>query len=254
MSLGIAGLAYRRHSLSESGFWGAILTGTITFKAGAAWALILILFFVSSSALSKISSRRKSQAREQFSKGERRDFWQVMANGGAAAFFALLYIRSQSPALWVAYLAAVAVATADTWATEIGTLSHQNPRLITTFKPVLPGTSGGVTPAGMLASPGGAFLIGAVGALMLDAGIAGYALVILITMAGFSGSLFDSFLGATVQAVYWCEDHQRLTEKQICSDGNPAVLRRGFAFFNNEMVNFAATVAGGVIVFFVVSL
>ncbi len=60
----------------------------------------------------------------------------------------------------------MAAVTADTWATELGVLAAQPPRLITTGRRVAPGASGGVTPAGTLAALAGAGFIGVVGALL----------------------------------------------------------------------------------------
>src|SRR5205807_7268326 len=89
---------------------------------------------------------------------------QAMANGGIATFFSLCFGFSRSPgALRRAqsgFIGAFATATADTWSTELGTLSKASPRLITNGKPVAPGTSGGVTPLGMAATALGACSLG----------------------------------------------------------------------------------------------
>lgn len=244
LSSAIGFFAYQRESLSKSGAIGAILTGTVTFTAGFEWALILIVFFVSSTILSKTNANRKAAVREQFSKGEQRDLGQVFANGGIAAIIALIYIITKESNLWLAYLGALATANADTWATEIGTLSQKPPRLITTFRSVDPGTSGGISALGMQATSAGAFLIGLVGAIFSAADFSWMAVIFIVTLAGIMGSLFDSCLGATVQALYWCEDRQKLTEKETCRDGQSATLRRGWAWVNNEVVNFSATAVG----------
>ena len=54
---------------------------------GLAAAILLVLFFASSSALSFVGKRnvRKQQAEETFDKGGKRDAAQVLANGGVAA-------------------------------------------------------------------------------------------------------------------------------------------------------------------------
>ena len=97
----ISGLAYQRHSLSISGVVAAILTGTLTYTAGASWAITLIAFFVSSTLLGRITNPKKVAARRQFSKGEQRDAWQVAANGGLATLVALVYIITSDDRLWI---------------------------------------------------------------------------------------------------------------------------------------------------------
>src|ERR1700730_10465666 len=151
LSSGISLAAYRRGSLSRSGVGGAIVTGTTTFGLGGwAWGLSLIFFFVSSSLFSHFRAQDKAEtATDKFSKGSKRDIGQVVANGGVATALAVGYGLLSSQKVRQLYLAgyagALATATADTWATELGVLSPRQPRLITTGKPVGAGTSGGIT-------------------------------------------------------------------------------------------------------------
>ena len=88
----IGGAAYRRGSLTPSGWLGAIITGTLTFGFGGwTWGLTLIAFFLSSSALSHFRQARKQAiAGEKFEKGGRRDLNQTLANGGVGAALALV--------------------------------------------------------------------------------------------------------------------------------------------------------------------
>ena len=59
----IGGLAYRRGSLTRSGWLGAVLTGTLTFGFGGwTWGLTLIAFFVTSSALSHFRQGQKQRS------------------------------------------------------------------------------------------------------------------------------------------------------------------------------------------------
>jgi uncharacterized protein (TIGR00297 family) len=243
-----AWVAYRRQMLTRSGALGAIITGTLTLAAGLNWALILIAFFLSSSILSKFGAQRKATAREQFSKSDQRDLWQVMANGGLGTIIAVLYILTGEDTLWIPYLASFATVNADTWATELGTLSRQTPRLITTLRKAEPGTSGAVTPAGTLASLAGAAFIGVIGGLWDDF----LQVMVIVTLAGLVGSLFDSLLGATVQGLYECDG--KLTEKETCQDGSPAILRQGYRLMNNDVVNFGAALFGTLLAYLMLKL
>jgi uncharacterized protein (TIGR00297 family) len=232
---------------------GAVLTGTTTFGLGGwSWGLSLIFFFVSSSFLSHFRERDKiGIAIDKFSKGSQRDLGQVIANGGIATLLALSYGSTSSTALrnilQAGYVGALATATADTWATEVGVFSRQQPRLLTTGKPVPAGTSGGVTLLGTGASAAGAFFLGLVFWLLQRWRRAYTPLPLVAFISGLLGSLFDSLLGATVQAIYYCSACDKETERQIHSCGTETRLRRGLHWMNNDVVNFLATLVGGLV-------
>lgn len=244
----IGWLAYRRGSLTRSGWAGAILTGTLTFGLGGwAWGLTLIAFFISSSALSHYRRAAKERvAGEKFEKGGRRDLWQALANGGAGAALAALYaLLGEPPLVLAAYAGVMATVTADTWATEIGVLSRTPPRMITTLRPAAPGASGGVSALGTLASASGALLIG-LALLAISLAERGWWLPWIVPAAlagGLFGSLADSLLGATVQAMYRSPAGE--TEKRASRDGVPHTLVRGWRWMNNDAVNFLSSLAGG---------
>ena len=243
-------VGYRRRSLSASGMLGAVLVGTTIFGlSGWAWGTLLVVFFVSSSALSHFKEARKAVLAEKFSKGSRRDLAQALANGGAAALIAIANALWPHPVWWAAFAAAVATVNADTWATELGVLSRTPPRLMTTGRPVEAGTSGGLTGLGTLAALGGAALIGLAAAsspLAQDrpAGEAA-ALFVIVALAGLLGSLVDSFLGATMQAIYYCDACGKETERHPTHRcGAPTRRLRGWVWLDNDLVNFIASVAG----------
>jgi uncharacterized membrane protein len=72
---------------------------------------------------------------------------------------------------------------------------------------------------------------------------------LLIAAAGLAGSLFDSFLGATIQAMYFCPTDQTETEKHpLHTCGTPTVHIRGWHWLDNDWVNFACSGFGGLIV------
>src|SRR5215217_1518027 len=85
-------LAFRAHSLDKSGALAATLVGTIVFGFGGfQWAILLLIFFLTSSALSRAFKKRKQGLSEKFSKGSERDAGQVFGNGGLATLFVLIY-------------------------------------------------------------------------------------------------------------------------------------------------------------------
>jgi uncharacterized protein (TIGR00297 family) len=245
----IALLAWRAGALDASGALAATLTGGLIFGLGGIpWAVLLLAFFVSSSALSKAFAARKAALSEKFSKGSQRDWGQVLANGGLGALLAILHALNPGQAWpWAAFAGAMAAVNADTWATELGVLSQTPPRLISTWRKVDRGTSGGVTLLGSLSSLGGAALI-ALAAVLFPGQGGGLALLGYAILGGAAGSLFDSLLGATVQAIYYCPSCHKETERHplhLC--GSPTTLLRGWSWLNNDLVNFACSAMGALV-------
>ncbi len=235
--------AYRARALASSGAWAALAVGTLVFGLGGwAWAALLLIFFVSSSALSHLFRRRKHALSEKFAKGSQRDWGQVAANGGLAATLAVFHAwQPEARWAWVAFAGALAAVNADTWATEIGVLSPWKPRHILTGRSVPPGTSGGVSPVGLAASLGGAALLGTAAL----AGMASGTVALAVTLGGWLGALLDSLLGATVQAMFFCPVCQKETEhspRHTC--GTPTRWQRGWRWMNNDVVNALASFAG----------
>lgn len=247
MALAIGVVAWLKRSLTPSGALGAVVIGTLLFGLGG-WTggLSLLGFFISSSALSRLFKGRKTEVEAEYAKTGTRDLGQAMANGAVAALGALLLALTGDGRFLGALLGALAAANADTWATELGVLSRSAPRLITTFKPVAPGTSGGVSLAGTAAATAGAALVGATGAL---GNPALWRLLPWLALAGLAGSLLDSLLGATLQAVYRCPACNKETERKLHRCGRPTALHRGFRWISNDVVNLLATVTGALIGF-----
>jgi uncharacterized protein (TIGR00297 family) len=239
-------LAYRARALSLSGALGATLTGGLIFGLGGIpWAVLLLTFFISSSGLSRAFARNKSYLGEKFSKGSQRDIGQVFANGGLGALLAIIYaISPEQSWSWIAFAGAMAAVNADTWATELGVLSHRPPRLITNGKVAERGASGAVSLVGYLAALAGAVLIG-LGAVIFTPGPLAWELLPVLIIGGLAGTTFDSFLGATLQAIYYCPRCQKETERHplhLC--GVKTTLVRGWPWLNNDLVNFFCSLVG----------
>ena len=230
-------------TLSTSGAITAAVVGAIAIAAGWSWAVLLVSFFVSASALTRLGERNKAERVGAIAeKGGERDIGQVLANGGVFALAALGHILSPGP-MWYAFAAgALAASTADTWATEVGTLAGGEPVSIMSGKHVPVGTSGGVTVVGTMAAIGGALFIAAVATL------AKWPLPFAaITLGGIAGALTDSLLGATLQARRWCDVCARGTERLIHSCGAPTRAVGGLPGFNNDLVNAVCSAVGALV-------
>ncbi|MFW5694978.1 MAG: DUF92 domain-containing protein [Alkalispirochaeta sp.] len=245
----VAVVAYLRHSVTATGaVMGAGVGMVIYLSGGGFYWSILMAFFASSSVIGRLTGRRgtraerRRQAESIHAKGGRRDGVQVLANGGLAALMAAAHAFSGRPIFMLGYAITMAAATADTWASEIGVLSSRDPVSILTLKPIPRGTSGGISPLGLIAGTGGALFIGlwfAVSYVVVHGwnGAELLAMVAAITGGGFLGSLLDSVLGATVQAQYWDETRATHTERRHTAGGIPNRLVKGAHYLTNDAVN-----------------
>ncbi|PKL12935.1 MAG: DUF92 domain-containing protein, partial [Spirochaetae bacterium HGW-Spirochaetae-8] len=153
--------SWRLRWLTMNGAVSAVLVGSgVWYFTGFGGWLLLMLFFLTANVLGKISRAATPAATAGIQKkGGRRDWAQVMANGGLALAAALLYGMDGGILALVMFGSAIAESTADTWAGEVGILSKTPPVSITTFQRVPPGLSGGVSLLGTMSGLLGSFLI-----------------------------------------------------------------------------------------------
>jgi uncharacterized protein (TIGR00297 family) len=174
---------------------------------------LLALFLLTFSA-TKFGRRKKEQLGVAEDK-RGRNAAQVAANLGVAGLAAAtaLSLPSPGPLYAVMVTAALAEATADTLASELGEVLGGPPFMVTTLRRVAPGSDGAVSPAGTVAGTSGAVLVVlvAVFALNLSLGSA-----LCAGLGAIAGLFVDSLLGATAE-------------------------RRGC--LNNDAVNFLSTLA-----------
>lgn len=150
-----------------------------------------------------------------------------------------------------------AAAAADTLSSELGILSPTSPVLITApWRSVPRGTNGGVTITGLLAGLAGSVFISTLAYFTLPfsrmawTGDSKFLFWVALTVAGFSGTLLDSLLGALVQATVEDKSSGRVVEgdngKRVKVTAGGSRVQRGMDLLNNNGVNFAmaATVAG----------
>lgn len=243
-SLFLALGALRFNALAVDGALGACVIGVLVFGIGK-WKFMvpMALFFLLSSLLSKIGKRRRETTRTSFGKGSKRDVVQVFANGGVPLILTIWWFYSPSDWLYAAFVASIAAATADTWATEIGFFSRRPPRDSISFRTVEPGESGGVTLLGTLGGLAGSAVIALSGFAFLP----DQSMMALVTVAGFVASLVDSVLGATIQGVYQCTTCRMKTELATHCN-SPVALLRGSRFISNDAVNLLCTLSGGAII------
>jgi len=206
-------LAYVRDVLTWDGTVAAFGVGMVIGIFGDVTWLLLLLFFLLSSFL---ATRYKFALKEAMgvqegTRGERRST-NVLANGIApmavaiVSFFDLSFLPKAASG--ILFLSALAVAGADTLASEIGVLSRRV-RLISNFRKVSPGTDGGVSPLGQLMALGASFYTAVIGWLALYYLARAYDLtqtmpeqpvyLMIPIVIGFVGCQIDSVIGATLE-------------------------------------------------------
>lgn len=241
LATGVALAARAAGALSASGAIAASVVGTLAVGAGWDWAVVLIGYFVTSSLLSRLGrAERERRTEGRIEKGGPRDAVQVAANGGVFAVAAVAFAGTGNPVWQLVGVASLAAAAADTWATEIGTLSRASARSILTGRVMPAGTSGAVTGQGLMAAlAGAAFVAGMAssfgwGREAVNAAVAG----------GILGSLLDSVLGATAQSRRWCAACGSGTEQRTHRCGTRTEVRGGIPWLDNDGVNLVSTIVG----------
>lgn len=241
----VALISIKFRFLTLDGAVAAVMSGTIVFGLGGLrWAMPLLVFFFTSSLLSKIS--KVSENGSVFEKTSTRDAWQVFANGGVGVLLAALWFFASNETFYLAYLGSLAAVTADTWGTELGITLKGRAFLVTKFHSVPHGTSGAVSLGGTLAGIFGAFIIALSGWRWIGQMEWWYPFMLVI--AGVIGSAVDSLLGATFQAQYKCEICGRIVEHPMHCN-TPARLSNGYRWLTNDWVNGACATTGAVTTF-----
>jgi uncharacterized protein (TIGR00297 family) len=195
----------------------SIMAFIILIGANIYWLILLVCFLLFGSLVSKIGYSKKAKIGMGESK---RTVKNVLANGSIAVLMVILYclgIIDYTTALF-GYVGSIAAATSDTFSSELGMLSNETPRLITTFQKVERGVDGGVSLWGTLAGLFGAFVIGFISYLLFGLNSGHISPIIFIgTISGLLGNLADSLFGALFE-------------------------RKGI--FTNEYVNLTCTIVG----------
>jgi len=213
--------AYWMGGMNAVGTAGGMALGAIIYVSlGPTGFLMLVAFYTLSTVATHWGFERKHRAGLAQTRGGRRSLRNVLANGSVAAACALLAATGLPDGMFVAaFAAAIAAATGDTLASEIGQLAGGRTRLITSFAPVSPGTEGGVSLVGTVAGALGCTSIASLG---VPLGLYEPWSALLVAVAAVGGMFADSVLGASLE-------------------------RKGY--LDNEAVNFSATLFAALMAF-----
>ncbi len=198
LSVLVAFIAFFGNWITLDATKAVILLGTIVLGfAGWITAFAVLFFFISGSLLTR--KRRVSNVVEDIKRylpqhlQKRRDGYQVWANGFWLAMFCIGWFIFTNEAYLVAAFAALATATADTWATEMGTIKPGKTIKITTLKVTDPGTDGGISLKGTAAAIVGSLVISSV-LIFGNLAVSGSVLWIVF-LFGIAGCFIDSVIG-----------------------------------------------------------
>ncbi|ASJ10796.1 hypothetical protein A3L12_05525 [Thermococcus sp. P6] len=189
--------AHRLGALDARGTIGAALLGFAVMELGGVYPFVALLTFM---VLGVLATRyrfgEKARLGVAQSKGGVRGWENVIGNGLAAVIFLVFEYFSRMDVFWAASFAAIATVNGDTLASELGKVFGKNPRLITTLKPVKPGTNGAVSWAGELFALAGSLVIAFLALPLTSEKIA---MLLSVTLGGFIGVNLDSLIGATLE-------------------------------------------------------
>ncbi|KZT30324.1 hypothetical protein NEOLEDRAFT_1153562 [Neolentinus lepideus HHB14362 ss-1] len=284
-------LAIAGSSLSPSGAATAAIVGTLMLAVPLrAFGISLLAFYLIGSRATKVGKQRKAQLEEGHREAGYRSGFQVLCNSFSAFVAAVVWegvfvpgslssslvanvLGSRGPAyssddwcplsptvfdgrsraLVFAALGHFACCLGDTLASELGILSKTPPILITTLQTVPPGTNGGVSRVGTVASLAGGLAMGATlaGSLVVESAAcrAGALAVCLQAVAwggfaGLFGSLVDSLLGATVQMTKYSAASKRILTDESGAPPRDAEVKvvSGLNILTNNQVNLLSSV------------
>lgn len=239
LALMISIISFKMKFLDLGGSAVTFLLALFIFGIGGwKWTIPILTFFILSSFLSKVAERfSKKDVASIFEKGSQRDYKQVLANGGVPLLIIVLSNLLPLEIDWyLVYLLSIAISTADTWSTEFGTLFARNVYLITNFKKVSPGISGGISLIGTLGGVLGSILIVLSSGFFIELNMK---VIVSLPFFALLGNFFDSLMGATIQVVYKCSVCEKLTEKKIHCQKD-TYYYKGIKLIDNDAVNFVS--------------
>ena len=212
VNIALAAIGFAVRSVSISGAAGGACLGAILILfAGPPLYIVLLVFFVVGSVVTKVGYQSKlARGLAQEQEG-RRGFSHAFANVGLAATLALLVSSTARPELfYLAAVAALATAAADTTASEVGQLIGRRTFLPLSFRRVPVGTEGAISLEGTVAGLCAGVLVAATGvsglASMLESRAApsstsvysdsAVELTLWVTLAAVAGSYIESIVGS----------------------------------------------------------
>ncbi|MCP9881076.1 DUF92 domain-containing protein [Cyanobium sp. Alchichica 3B3-8F6] len=207
----LIGVAQRLPLLTRAGWVHAGILGSLLWGClGLRGWLAVVLYLALGSLVTRLGFRTKQARGLAEGRGGARgpeNVWGSAATGALLAMATVLAPPSWQPLLLLGFAASFAAKFADTCGSEIGKRWGRHTVLITSLRPVPPGTEGAISLEGTAASLAGS---GLMAALMLVLGLGAGSSVsssavnpgavwLLITLVGLAATLIESLIGASAQ-------------------------------------------------------
>lgn len=184
----------------HAGVLGTVLWGTL----GPAGWLAVVAYLALGSLVTRLGFGDKQARGLAEARGGRRgpeNVWGSAATGAVLALLTVVVAEPWRPLLLLGFAASFAAKLADTFGSEIGKRWGRRTVLITTLRPVPPGTEGAISLEGTAAS-----LVGGLVMALICAGLGLVAasgpqlpVVALVTAVALAATLIESAIGATLQ-------------------------------------------------------
>jgi uncharacterized protein (TIGR00297 family) len=197
-------ISYALETASVAGMLTGVLLGLLTIVLGGiGWFAVLIAFFGIGGLSTKFRYEQKRERGVAEPNEGARGTGNVLGNATVALVAVVCFAASEqlpvsADLFRFAFAGSLAAAMSDTLSSEIGGLYDQ-PRLITTFERVEPGTDGGITWQGELAGAVGAAVVAVIAFVLWSLSPPAAALIVV---GGVAGMTADSLLGAVVEGEY----------------------------------------------------
>jgi len=179
----------------HAGVLGTLLWGSVGWKG---WLSVCIYLFLGS-LVTKIGYKNKASKGIAEARGGKRgpeNVWGSAATGCSLALLSCFW-PNQLPIFMVGFASSFAAKLSDTFSSEIGKTFGKRTFLITTLRPVLPGTEGAISVEGSLAGLLGSLLMTAV---MVNLSIvSGLYVACIVLFSGYLATILESYIGALAQ-------------------------------------------------------
>ncbi len=239
---------WRKYLTLEGAIAANIIGLIILYFNGSRFFIILLVAFFIANLATRYKIEEKIKIKFVIKKKPIRSWENVLANDLPLIILGMLEATWHSNFFVLGYVAANASFLSDTVSTEIGVVSKDNPYLITNLSKTQRGRSGAISLKGTIAGILSAALLSFISYFLLpeDFMVAIYS-IIIITFSATLANLTDSFLGATIQAIYYCGYCNTYSEEKIHTCGNKSKKVSGVSIINNHVVNFISNMIGAII-------